>query len=345
MDDVVNLHKRLTKFLAGEDNDQNGVADAMEHLNTVDMTLAILKDTKIGQTIAKLRKHEAEVVSSKAKHLLKKWKTLASRPSDSDIKVDPDVKSEMGTPKVSPTASDLSAKDESKWSVKVEAIKDEPKRPVKDDPAATPITIRRAPVHAFSSQLNSTPFEFIPKGLQDVRATVRRKLKEVLSVAETPELVAEAEFVAVGIEVAMAREFKMDSARNTNEGKKHYTDKYRQVSFNLKKNESLRQNLLTHHISGDQLIKMSPDEMATEERRKEMDQLRDDAFQRARLDWAEANADKINKACGIKDTRGLFTCGRCKSTKTSNTQQQTRSADEPMTVFVICHNCGKRWKC
>jgi DNA-directed RNA polymerase subunit M/transcription elongation factor TFIIS len=23
---------------------------------------------------------------------------------------------------------------------------------------------------------------------------------------------------------------------------------------------------------------------------------------------------------------------------------QTRSADEPMTVFITCHNCDSRWK-
>jgi DNA-directed RNA polymerase subunit M/transcription elongation factor TFIIS len=42
---------------------------------------------------------------------------------------------------------------------------------------------------------------------------------------------------------------------------------------------------------------------------------------------------------------GLFKCKRCKSTKTSSTQFQTRSADEPMTVFVRCHNCENRWRC
>jgi transcription elongation factor S-II len=46
-----------------------------------------------------------------------------------------------------------------------------------------------------------------------------------------------------------------------------------------------------------------------------------------------------------KDFEGLFTCGKCKSKKTTYYQMQTRSADEPMTTFVTCLNCNKRWKC
>ena len=41
---------------------------------------------------------------------------------------------------------------------------------------------------------------------------------------------------------------------------------------------------------------------------------------------------------------GLFTCGKCKSKKTTYYQLQTRSADEPMTTFVTCKDCNKRWK-
>lgn len=41
----------------------------------------------------------------------------------------------------------------------------------------------------------------------------------------------------------------------------------------------------------------------------------------------------------------LFTCGRCKQKECSYYQIQIRSADEPMTTFVTCLNCGKRWKC
>ena len=39
------------------------------------------------------------------------------------------------------------------------------------------------------------------------------------------------------------------------------------------------------------------------------------------------------------------TCSRCKSTKCHYYQLQTRSADEPMTTYYTCLNCGKRWKC
>ena len=42
---------------------------------------------------------------------------------------------------------------------------------------------------------------------------------------------------------------------------------------------------------------------------------------------------------------GLFKCGKCKSTKTTYYQMQTRSADEPMTTFVTCTGCGNKWKC
>ena len=40
----------------------------------------------------------------------------------------------------------------------------------------------------------------------------------------------------------------------------------------------------------------------------------------------------------------LFTCKRCKKSKTRYWEMQTRSADEPMTIFIRCLNCGKEWR-
>ena len=45
------------------------------------------------------------------------------------------------------------------------------------------------------------------------------------------------------------------------------------------------------------------------------------------------------------DYEGQFKCGKCKSKKTDYYQLQTRSADEPMTTYVTCKDCGNRWKC
>ena len=52
----------------------------------------------------------------------------------------------------------------------------------------------------------------------------------------------------------------------------------------------------------------------------------------------ELMADKDN------NYKGMFKCGKCKSDKTTYYQLQTRSADEPMTTFVTCMNCNKKWK-
>ncbi len=41
---------------------------------------------------------------------------------------------------------------------------------------------------------------------------------------------------------------------------------------------------------------------------------------------------------------GSLACNRCHSRDVSVNQQQTRSADEGMTVFCTCVACGLRWK-
>jgi DNA-directed RNA polymerase subunit M/transcription elongation factor TFIIS len=46
----------------------------------------------------------------------------------------------------------------------------------------------------------------------------------------------------------------------------------------------------------------------------------------------------------IQVVEGLFECPRCKSKKTKSTEVQTRSADEPPTYFILCLNCGYRWR-
>ena len=39
-----------------------------------------------------------------------------------------------------------------------------------------------------------------------------------------------------------------------------------------------------------------------------------------------------------------FFCKRCKKRECTYYELQTRSADEPMTIFIQCVNCGKQWR-
>ena len=39
-----------------------------------------------------------------------------------------------------------------------------------------------------------------------------------------------------------------------------------------------------------------------------------------------------------------FKCRRCGKRECTYYELQTRSADEPMTIFVTCLNCGKEWR-
>lgn len=54
----------------------------------------------------------------------------------------------------------------------------------------------------------------------------------------------------------------------------------------------------------------------------------------------------VQRANGIDpEAGGEYTCRKCKGNKTTHYSMQTRSADEPMTVFVGCLTCGNRWRC
>ena len=65
--------------------------------------------------------------------------------------------------------------------------------------------------------------------------------------------------------------------------------------------------------------------------------------------WEELilkNKKKLDALSIQKNVQGtsMFRCGKCKQNNCTYFQMQTRSADEPMTTFVSCLNCGNRWK-
>ena len=59
----------------------------------------------------------------------------------------------------------------------------------------------------------------------------------------------------------------------------------------------------------------------------------------------KAERNKHSFEQNIEASTDLFTCRKCKSKKCTYYAMQTRSCDEPMTIFVTCLSCGCRWKC
>ena len=109
-----------------------------------------------------------------------------------------------------------------------------------------------------------------------------------------------------------------------------YIDRWRSVAVNLKC-PTLRERVLSKAVKAHLLAFMSHQEMSPERWEKLIDakKARDENRYAPKLD---ANTDN-------------FTCYKCKSKRCSYYQLQTRSADEPMTTFVTCIDCGNRWKC
>lgn len=52
---------------------------------------------------------------------------------------------------------------------------------------------------------------------------------------------------------------------------------------------------------------------------------------------------KSGGASASSPSVGIFACPRCKSFDVDSEQKQTRSSDEPMTIFCTCNMCEKRF--
>jgi transcription elongation factor S-II len=108
-----------------------------------------------------------------------------------------------------------------------------------------------------------------------------------------------------------------------------YLDHLRSIFLNLR-NDKLPQMVACGEIKAHELAFMTHHEMLPEK----WDE----------LIKAKSIRDKSKFEQNIEAMTDTFTCRKCRSKKCSYMQLQTRSADESMTVYVTCCECGNRWK-
>jgi transcription elongation factor S-II len=110
-----------------------------------------------------------------------------------------------------------------------------------------------------------------------------------------------------------------------------YKNKVRSIYENLKKNSRLIELVVSNQKKPHELVFMTHMEMCP------------DIWMEIIQQWEFIKKQELET--NVESMTDAFLCKKCHSRKTTYYQMQTRSADEPMTVFVSCLVCGTRWKC
>ena len=131
-----------------------------------------------------------------------------------------------------------------------------------------------------------------------------------------------------------ARKINQQPAWDNHKYTSMYKQKFLQIQHNLKNSPVLKGWIIDKKIKTKDVIEMRPEDLWP-----------DGPYAKKMEDRIIKEMRKAYLAKESKNQDGFFKCGRCKSMKTTYYQMQTRSADEPMTVFVSCLNCDKNWKC
>jgi len=108
-----------------------------------------------------------------------------------------------------------------------------------------------------------------------------------------------------------------------------YIDRLRTVYMNINRPE-IQEQLKNGEITPQSVAFMTHQEMHPEHWRPLIEQ--------------KMKRDENKYNVNIEASTDIFTCKKCKSKRCTYYELQTRSADEPATIFVSCLDCGKHWK-
>mmetsp|Transcript_19496 Transcript_19496/g.54450 ORF Transcript_19496/g.54450 Transcript_19496/m.54450 type:complete len:335 (-) Transcript_19496:129-1133(-) len=290
----------------------------------------VLGDTLIGKTVNAVAKGaEDDAVRTKAKDLVDYWRqALRKRKSSGDLS-QPALKRGLSS-SLSLCSEALAGKDL--------AASQDSQPPASQGSAEGPALARADSLLSLGQE--SFDASGAPKGPVDAyRTKVQEKLAEAFGKAEDIETKEGSEGGEEQMRDPVELSVEIDEALHSVFPKKdEYLAQARSVLYNLKdkKNPTFRFKVLVGFFKPSQVPKLTAEDMASIEKSNERAKQRKYAMEEIQADWALKH--------GQLNLTGMFTCGKCKGTKTTYFQMQTRSSDEPMTTFVSCLTCNNRWK-
>lgn len=126
-----------------------------------------------------------------------------------------------------------------------------------------------------------------------------------------------------------------NTINNKFKGESAYSNRVLEILHNIKENEEFRKKIVNGELDAETLASMDEKDMINKDKRKKIDETIDNKVNSVRSDWEKKHAIF---------TSGVYKCKKCGGDKTTQTEMQTRSADEPMTVFITCVDCGNSWR-
>lgn len=334
-DDVQRIKKKLDKMMKTSQIDVSTSIDMLNALKKLPIDLNILKNTGIGVVLNNLRKScDSEELGTVAKALLKNWKKLVASESNNQQVSSPNSTNNDSNPPISPPVNGNNGNGSLNNSKETNGTNTNNKRTLSasspevnnkqqkiDPPKAKLLPQKRYNPHMRQISFSTTK--------DPVRIKCREMLASALELTEPIENGAElcdVMEIASRCEDVIFEEFKNTESK--------YKNRVRSRVINLKdsKNPKLRENCRLGLITPDKLAVMVAEEMAS------------DDLKNLRAKFTKESIDDHQMAVtqGAKTT--LLTCRKCKGNNCSYSEMQTRSADEPMTTFAYCLDCGNRWK-
>jgi DNA-directed RNA polymerase subunit M/transcription elongation factor TFIIS len=109
-----------------------------------------------------------------------------------------------------------------------------------------------------------------------------------------------------------------------------YKDRLRSIYLNIKKNKSFKEKIINEEITMEDLVKITHQEIFPEK-------------------WNDLINRKIKRddskfSQNIESMTDMYKCKKCGSKRSTYYELQTRSADESMTIFIRCIDCGNQMK-